>query len=175
MARVFIKRRSDPITLSEERAQSLKKSWLDVENVPRNTPVDIGVWAGEIGQIAQFETEEEKRANAQWNKLDELNSREIAKLEGELKGLERVAIAKLGKPFYSELFWLEANKAIRLEIKHNPDGKAYYTMIVKSPTLYEQLRGKLDQLHDHQARKAQGSRAKLVALDEVKESVGKLF
>jgi len=58
---IFIKKKIDPIRISNERGLKVKQLWLD-DNTPRDTVVDLGEWAGELNQIKAIESEKEAPA-----------------------------------------------------------------------------------------------------------------
>jgi len=56
MAKIIIKGRVDPITVDQKTALKVKKIWLDPTN-EKSRRLDLGVWAGEYGQIRFIELE----------------------------------------------------------------------------------------------------------------------
>lgn len=61
MAQIFIKKRKEPIFISDERAGKLKKIWL--ENPKSDDLVDLEIWTGEIRMISSIEIEKERKEN----------------------------------------------------------------------------------------------------------------
>jgi|GEM_PF-6109150 len=56
MAKIIIKGRVDPITVDQKTALKVKRIWLDPTN-EKTRRLDLGVWAGEYGQIRFIELE----------------------------------------------------------------------------------------------------------------------
>ena len=61
MANIYIKKRNDPIDLSNVRAKTLKAQWMD-KNVSRDTIIDLEVWAGTLSQIQSIELTSERKS-----------------------------------------------------------------------------------------------------------------
>lgn len=60
MARIKIRGRREELTLDNERALKLKRRKFGLDNVEKAKPndgVDLGIWAGEYGQIVSIEIE----------------------------------------------------------------------------------------------------------------------
>lgn len=57
MATIKVRGERDPIIVSDAKAQSVKKAWL--ESKDRHAKVDLGNWSGELAQITAINTEPE--------------------------------------------------------------------------------------------------------------------
>ena len=66
MATIKISGRKDPFIIPNEKAAKLKVSWLSA-SVPRSTKVDLGSWAGELGQIKDIKIEDEINYNTNYD------------------------------------------------------------------------------------------------------------
>lgn len=69
MSNIYIKRRRDPIVISEDRAVKLKQAWLT--NPKSEDIIDLGEWSGEISQIVSIEIEKKQTSNPIKNFADE--------------------------------------------------------------------------------------------------------
>ena len=53
MAQIYIKRKKEPLVISNTRAIALKKMWI--ENPKSSDLIDLGDWSGELAQIVSIE------------------------------------------------------------------------------------------------------------------------
>ncbi len=62
MAKIIIKGRVDPIIVDQKTALNVKRIWLDPTN-EKTRRLDLGIWAGEYGQIRFIELEKLHKKN----------------------------------------------------------------------------------------------------------------
>lgn len=61
MALIYVKRRKDPIKISNDRALAVKDAKFGNGNTPKADNeefLDLGIWAGQFGEIVQIELDE---------------------------------------------------------------------------------------------------------------------
>jgi len=79
MAFIYIKRKKDPVILSEERAQKLKEAWL--ANPKSADLVDLGEWSGGMNEIVSIEM------------VRNIPKNKMVDIEAETKEAERIILA----------------------------------------------------------------------------------
>lgn len=95
MALIYVKRRKDPIKISNARAQAVKDAKFGNGNTPKaenDEFLDLGIWAGQFGEIVQIELDEVVTVKQDTTEID--RQKEIEKDEAEMRAMSKEDLAK---------------------------------------------------------------------------------
>lgn len=165
MAKITIKRKIDPIMLSDEKAKKLKEKW---GSKPKDARVDLGDWAGTYGDIANIEISQSGTPSKRKYSDAELEKFEQSELKPYLSGDGALS-------FKAELDYLRDKgyikyKKINDEVKTIADvGMA---VVRKNVQQYTRAMEKISQWVSMQGRKQYGTNKREKALDKMAESLG---
>lgn len=111
MALIFIKRRKEPIEISDERARKIKNlRFGDIDGIGKAEPtemIDLGdEWAGELGQIIAVELTKKKSTTPVMNEFEK-QVQDEQRLR-ELPPEKRIEVIGFG--FFKLAWWMRSNK-----------------------------------------------------------------
>lgn len=120
MALIYVKRRKDPIKISNARAQAVKDAKFGNGNTPKADNeefLDLGIWAGQFGEIVQIELDEVSVSTPP--KSNEPSQEEMMKKEDDrLLSLSIEDRAEHHLKFISQWHWFGWSK---MQEKEAPD------------------------------------------------------
>lgn len=95
MALIYVKRRKDPIKISNQRAQAVKDAKFGNGDTPKaenDEFLDLGIWAGQFGEIVQIELDEVVSVKAvDTTELD--RQKQIEQDEAEMRAMSKEDLA----------------------------------------------------------------------------------
>lgn len=96
MALIYVKRRKDPIKISNSRAQAVKDAKFGNGNTPKaenDEFLDLGIWAGQFGEIVQIELDEVATVNSV-DTTQQDRQKELEQEEALMRSMSKEDLAK---------------------------------------------------------------------------------
>lgn len=107
MALIYVKRRKDPIKISNARAQAVKDAKFGNGNTPKaenDEFLDLGIWAGQFGEIVQIELDEVATVRAV-DTTEQDRQKQIEQDEAEMRAMSKEDLAQRHLRMFAQWKW----------------------------------------------------------------------